>query len=51
MLSNSKYYLIFLIFIYVSTPANANNIEDNPPIKNQLNNFHTIKKNKDMNIE
>ena len=51
MLSNSKYYLIFLIFIYMSTPTNGNNIEDNPPIKNQLNNFHTIKKNKDMNIE
>jgi len=51
MLSNSKYYLIFLIFIYMSTPTNGNDIEDNPPIKNQLNNFHTIKKNKDMNIE
>ena len=51
MLSNSKYYLIFLIFIYISTPTNGNDIEDNPPIKNQLNNFHTIKKNKDMNIE
>ena len=51
MLSNSKYYLIFLIFIYMSTPTNGNDIENNPPIKNQLNNFHTIKKNKDMNIE
>ena len=51
MFSNSKYYLIFLIFIYMSTPTNGNDIEDNPPIKNQLNNFHTIKKNKDMNIE
>jgi len=51
MLSDSKYYLIFLIFIYMSTPTNGNDIEDNPPIKNQLNNFHTIKKNKDMNIE
>ena len=51
MLSNSKYYLIFLIFIYISTPTNGNDIENNPPIKNQLNNFHTIKKNKDMNIE
>ena len=51
MLSNSKYYLIFLIFIYMSSPTNGNDIEDNPPIKNQLNNFHTIKKNKDMNIE
>ena len=51
MFSNSKYYLIFLIFIYISTPTNGNDIEDNPPIKNQLNNFHTIKKNKDMNIE
>ena len=51
MLSNSKYYLIFLIFIYMSTPTNGNDIEDNPSIKNQLNNFHTIKKNKDMNIE
>jgi len=35
----------------MSTPTNGNDIEDNPPIKNQLNNFHTIKKNKDMNIE
>ena len=51
MLSNSKYYLIFLIFIYISTPTNGNDIENNPPIKNQLNSFHTIKKNKDMNIE
>jgi LPS export ABC transporter protein LptC len=51
MLSNSKYYLIFLIFIHVSTPSNGNNIEENLRIKNQLNNFHTIKKNKDMNIE
>mgnify|MGYP001271834495 CR=1 FL=1 len=51
MLSDSKYYLIFLIFIYMSTPTNGNDIEDNPLIKNQLNNFHTIKKNKDMNIE
>ena len=51
MLSNSKYYLIFLIFIYMSTPTNGNDIENNPPIKNQLNSFHTIKKNKDMNIE
>jgi LPS export ABC transporter protein LptC len=40
-----------LIFIYISTPTNGNDIENNPPIKNQLNNFHTIKKNKDMNIE
>ena len=51
MLSNSKHYLIFLIFIYMSTPTNGNDIEDNPLIKNQLNNFHTIKKNIDMNIE
>jgi|TARA_Y100000389_G_scaffold5173_1_gene4871 LPS export ABC transporter protein LptC len=35
----------------MSTPTNGNDIENNPPIKNQLNNFHTIKKNKDMNIE
>ena len=51
MLSDSKYYLIFLICIYMSTPTYGNNIEDNLLIKNQLNNFHTIKKNKDMNIE
>ena len=35
----------------MSTTASGNNIEDNPLIKNQLNNFHTIKKNKDMNTE
>ena len=51
MLRNSEYYFIFLILIYMSTPTNGNDIENNPPIKNQLNNFHTIKKNKDMNIE
>ena len=51
MLNNSKYYLILFIFIQLSTPAIGNNIEGNPSIKNQLNNFHTIKKNKDMNIE
>jgi len=51
MLRNSEYYFIFLILIYMSTPTNGNNIEDNRSIKNQLNNFHTIKKNKDMNFE
>ena len=35
----------------MSTSVSGNNIEDNTLIKNQLNNFHTIKKNKDMNIE
>ena len=35
----------------MSIPSNGNSIEDNPSIKNQLNNFYTIKKNKGMNIE
>ena len=51
MLNNSKYYIIFFIFVHMSTSVSGNNIEDNTLIKNQLNNFHTIKKNKDMNIE
>ena len=51
MQNNSKFYIVFLIFIQLSAPTNGNNIEKNLSIKNQLNNFHTIKKNKDMNIE
>ena len=51
MPSNSKYYLILFIFIHMNNPVNGNNIEDNRLIKNQLNTFHTIKKNKDMNTE
>ena len=51
MQNNSKFYIVFLIFIQLSTPTNGNDIEKNLSMKNQLNNFHTIKKNKDMNIE
>ena len=51
MQNNSKFYIIFFIFIQLSIPTNGNDIEKNLSIKNQLNNFHTIKKNKDMNIE
>ena len=51
MLNKSKYYLIFFIFIHLSAPASESNMEDNLLIKNQLNNFHTIKKNTDMNTE
>ena len=51
MQNNSKFYIVFLIFIQLSAPTNGNDIEKNLSIKNQLNNFHTIKKNKDMNIE
>ena len=51
MQNNIKFYIIFFIFIQLSIPTNGNDIEKNLSIKNQLNNFHTIKKNKDMNIE
>ena len=51
MQNNIKFYIIFFIFIQLSIPTNGNDIEINLSIKNQLNNFHTIKKNKDMNIE
>ena len=51
MFSNSKYYFIFFMFIHMSVHTNGSSIEDSPSIKNQLNNFHTIKKNEDMNIE
>jgi len=51
MQNNSKFYIVFLIFIQLSAPTNGNNIEKNLSIKNQLNNFHTIKKNRDMNTE
>ena len=39
------------MFIHMSVPTNGSSIENSPSIKNQLNNFHTIKKNEDMNIE
>ncbi|MDC0415063.1 LPS export ABC transporter periplasmic protein LptC [Gammaproteobacteria bacterium] len=51
MQNNIKFHIIFFIFIQLSIPTNGNDIEKNLSIKNQLNNFHTIKKNKDMNIE
>ncbi len=51
MLSNNKYYLVFFIFIYLNTSAIGNPIENDTLIKSQLNNFYTIKKNKDMKTE
>ena len=51
MPSNSKYYLVFFIFFYFNAPAVENSIENSPLIKSQLNNFYTVKKNKDMETE
>ena len=52
MFNNNIYCLIFFIFFFhISAPVSGNDIENNNLIKNQLSNFHTIKKNKDMNIE
>ncbi len=51
MYKKSKYYLFFFILIYLNMPVVGNAIEDTPLIKSQLNNFYTIKKNKDMKTE
>jgi LPS export ABC transporter protein LptC len=51
MQNENKYHLIFLMFIYLSNSAVGNTLEDNLLIKNQLNNFHTLKKNGSMNTE
>ena len=51
MLNNSKYYLIFFIFIYLFAPTIGNSVEDSLLVKSQLNNFYTVKKNKDMKTE
>ncbi len=51
MQSNSKYYLIFFIFLYLINPAIGNSAEDSPLLKSQLDNFYTVKKNKDMKTE
>ena len=48
---NIKFYLVFFIFFYFNAPAVENSIENSPLIKSQLNNFYTIKKNKDMKTE
>ena len=51
MQSKNKYYLIFLMFTHLSNSAIGNTLEDNLLIKNQLNNFHTLKKNGSMDTE
>ena len=43
-----KVCLAFLIIITLSTSVLSDSLENNIPIKNQLHNFTTIKKNKDM---
>ncbi len=50
MQSNTKYYLVSFIFVYLSVPVFGNSEVDAPLIKNQLSDFHTTKINKDMKI-
>ena len=51
MRSNIKVHLIFFIYILASTFAFGSSSESNISIKNQLYDFSTIKKNKDMVID
>ena len=51
MHSKIKARLIFLIYILSSTSVLGDSLESNSLIKNQLYDFSTIKKNKDMDID
>ena len=51
MRSNIKVHLIFFIYILASAFAFGSSSESNITIKNQLYDFSTIKKNKDMVID
>jgi len=48
MYKEKKYQLLIAIYIILSFPATANSLGNGLFIKNQLNNFSTIKKNKSM---